>query len=144
MNVLAPISTIMTTNVIYVAERDRLSTVKDIFEKNRIHHIPVVRSGEVVGIISKSDLLLFLKGLGENFTEKIINETRLRNYNAETIMTRGVGKLEPTDRINVALDIFSKNLFRALPVIDNDKLVGIVTTYDIIKALNDETSNVHA
>lgn len=142
MNVLAPISTIMTKDVIYVAERDRLARVNEIFKEYNIHHLPVVRSGEVVGIISKSDLLLFLKGLGENTLEKIINITRLNNYNAETIMTRGVGKLEPTDRINVALDIFSKNLFRALPVVENGKLVGIVTTYDIIKKLNDETSNV--
>jgi len=83
-----------------------------------------------------------MKGLGENTLEKIINITRLNNYNAETIMTSGVGKLEPTDRINVALDIFSKNLFRALPVVEKGKLVGIVTTYDIIKKLNDETSNI--
>ncbi len=142
MNVLAPISTIMTKDVIYVAERDRLARVDEIFNDNNIHHLPVVRSGEVVGIISKSDLMLFKKGLGVNTLEKIINITRLNNYNAETIMTKGVGKLEPTDRINVALDIFSKNLFRALPVVENGKLVGIVTTYDIIKKLNDETSNV--
>ncbi len=140
MNVLAPVSTIMTKDVIYVAERDRLARVDEIFKNHNIHHLPVVRSGEVVGIISKSDLLLFMKGLGENTLEKIINITRLNNYNAETIMTRGVGKLDPTDRINVALDIFSKNLFRALPVIDDGKLVGIVTTYDIIKKLNDETT----
>lgn len=139
MNVLAPVSTIMTTDVISVAERDRLSVVRDIFKDNPIHHIPVTRSGRVVGIISREDLLLFMKGLGENTLEKIINETRLNNYNAEVIMTRGVGKLEPDDRINVALDIFSKNLFRALPVVENDKLVGIVTTFDIIKTLNDET-----
>ena len=142
MNVLAPVSTIMTKDVISVAERDRLTRVRDIFKLNAIHHIPVTRSNKVVGIISREDLLLFMKGLGDNTLEKIINETRLNNYNAEVIMTRGVGKLEPTDRINVALDIFSKNLFRALPVVENDKLVGIVTTFDIIKTINEETSKV--
>jgi acetoin utilization protein AcuB len=144
MNVLAPVSTIMTTNVISVAERDRLTIVRDIFKEHPIHHIPVTRSNKVVGIISREDLLLFMKGLGENTLEKIINENRLNNYNVEAIMTRGVGKLEPTDRINVALDIFSKNLFRALPVVENDELVGIVTTFDIIRTLNEETSNTTA
>lgn len=144
MNVLAPVSTIMTKDVISVAERDRLTRVRDIFKENAIHHIPVTRSGKVVGIISREDLLLFMKGLGENTLEKIINETRLNNYNVEVIMTRGVGKLEPTDRINVALDIFSKNLFRALPVVEDNKLVGIVTTFDIIKTLNEETSKVNS
>ncbi len=79
-----------------------------------------------------------MKGLGENTLEKIINETRLNNYNVEVIMTRGVGKLEPTDRINVALDIFAKNLFRALPVVEDDKLVGIVTVDDIIDVIREE------
>ena len=143
MNVLAPVSTIMTTDIISVAERDRLSRVREIFESNKIHHIPVTRSNKVVGIISREDYLLFMKGLGVNTMEKIINETRLNNYNAEHIMTRGVGKLEPHDRINVALDIFSKNLFRALPVVENDKLVGMITTYDIIKAINEETPMVN-
>ena len=73
MNVLAPVSTIMTKDVIFVAERDRLSTVRDIFNENRIHHLPVVRGGKVVGIISKEDLLLFMKGLGENTLEKESN-----------------------------------------------------------------------
>ncbi len=144
MNVLAPVSTIMTKDVISVAERDRLTRVRDIFKEHAIHHIPVTRSNKVVGIISREDLLLFMKGLGENTLEKIINETRLNNYNVEVIMTRGVGKLKPTDRINVALDIFSKNLFRALPVVENDRLVGIVTTFDIIRTLNEETSNVNS
>ena len=53
-------------------------------------------------------------------------------------MTKGLVKLELTDRINVASDIFYKNMFRALPVVENDKLVGIVTTYDIIRVLNEE------
>ncbi len=142
MNVLAPVSTIMTKDVISVGERDRLTLVRDIFKEHAIHHLPVTKAGKVVGILSREDLLLFMKGLGENTLEKIINETRLNNYNVEVIMTRGVGKLEPTDRINVALDIFAKNLFRALPVVEDDKLVGIVTTFDIIRTLNEETSNV--
>ena len=143
MNVLAPVSTIMTSDVISVSKRDKLSKIRDIFNANRIHHIPVTHDNEVVGIISKEDLLLFVKGLKKNTVmSKIVNVNteELDDHHAEDIMTRGVGKLEPTDRINVALDIFSKNLFKALPVVQDGKLVGIITTFDIIKTLNDETS----
>ena len=141
MNVLAPVSTIMTSNVITVGEKDKLSKVRDIFNSNRIHHLPVTRDGKVVGMISKEDILLFVKGLKKHhFLYKIvdIDDSELNKYQAEDIMTTGLGKLEPTDRINVALDIFCKNIFRALPVVENDKLVGIVTTYDIIKTINKE------
>jgi signal-transduction protein with cAMP-binding, CBS, and nucleotidyltransferase domain len=90
MNILAPISTLMTADIIVVAERDLLSRVHAIFKGNPIYHIPVTRLGKVVGIISRDDLLLFMKGLGEDILEKVINETRLNNYKAEVIMTHSV------------------------------------------------------
>lgn len=135
MNILAPVSTLMTTDLITVNPGDKLSEVKEIFDNNNIHHIPVVRFRKLVGIISKSDLLSFLKGMRNDSTTKVINNTRLNNYTAEAIMTRGVAKLEPDDRINVALDIFKINKFHALPVIDKGNLVGILTTYDLLNAL---------
>lgn len=138
MNLLAPVSSIMSKNLITVLEKDRLSRVRDIFKEYKIHHIPVVDGEQIVGIITREDLYLFLKGIGNDSSEKTINETRLKNYNAEVIMTREPEKLKPTDRINVALDIFCKNILRALPVVENDKLVGIVTTFDILKKLNEE------
>jgi len=67
--------------------------------------------------------------------DRFVNESRLERTKAEDIMTKGLGKLEPEDRINVALEIFSKNWFHALPVVKNEELVGIITTQDVIKAL---------
>jgi len=141
MNILAPISSLMTTKLITVNPEDKLSVVKEIFNDHNIHHIPVVRFRELVGIISKSDLLSFLKGMRNDSSTKIINNTRLNNYTAQTIMTRGVAKLEPDDKINVALEIFKINKFHALPVIDKGELVGILTTYDILNALTEENAN---
>ena len=138
MNVLAPVSTIMSTELITVNPEDPLTLVKELLEKNHIHHIPVVRYKEIVGIISKTDVLYFLKGLGDDSHEKMMNEIRLKNYKAESIMTKGLAKLESTDRINVAIEVFKENLFHAIPVVDDGKLVGIVTTHDIMKALSEE------
>ncbi len=136
MNILAPISSIMTTDLITVNPADKLSEVQRIFSEKRIHHLPVVRFQKIVGIISKTDLLSFLKGASNHGKDKsYMNSTRLNNYLAEDIMTSRMAKLEPTDRIDVAIEVFKENLFHALPVIDDEKLVGIVTTYDIIQAL---------
>ena len=140
MNLQAPISSIMSKNLITVLEKDRLSRVSNIFKKYKIHHIPVVQEYRIVGIISREDLYLFMKGIGREHTEKVINEIRLDNYKVEAIMTRGLAKVEPTDKIEVALDIFCKNIFRALPVVEDEKLVGIITTFDILKELNKEAS----
>ena len=138
MNVLAPVKSIMTTKLITVNPKDKLTVVKEIFDTNKIHHIPVVRYKEIIGIISKSDFLHFLRGFNRNEEDRFVNEARLRVYNAEDIMTTGIAKLTPDDRINVALEIFMENLFHAIPVIENGDLVGILTTLDVIRALAGE------
>jgi acetoin utilization protein AcuB len=135
MNVLTPISEIMSKNLITVGEKDQLTVVKEIFEKYNIHHIPVVRFRAIVGMVSKSDYLYFVRGFSQNEEDKFVNESRLRTYTVDEIMTTRLAKVLPTDRINVALEIFSINRFHAIPVVENDELVGIVTTHDIISAL---------
>lgn len=139
MNVLAPVKTIMSSNLITVAPQDKLTTVKEIFDKHHIHHIPVVRFKEMVGLISKTDFLYFIRGFTRNEEDRFVNEARLRAYTAEDIMTTGLAKIDPEERINVALTIFMENRFHAVPIVNSEhELVGIVTTFDVIKALSDE------
>ncbi len=138
MNVLAPVSTIMTTNLITVNPADTLSVVKEIFDENNIHHLPVVRYKKIVGIISKTDFLYFLRGFNDNAEVAMIEDARLKVYTAEDIMTKGLAKVESTDRILTVIDVLSINRFHAIPIVDNDELVGIVTTHDIIKTLASE------
>lgn len=138
MNVLAPIKTIMSTNLITVNPSDKLTVVKELFEEHNIHHIPVVRFKEIVGIVSKTDFMHFLRGFSRNEEDRFVNYARLRAYTAEDIMTSGLAKLSSSERINVALEVFMTNRFHAIPVVDNGDLVGIVTTFDIIRRLNED------
>ena len=138
MNILAPVSSIMTTNPIVVENNDSLKVVDQIFRENRIHHVPVVDNGELIGIISKSDFLFFKRGFTTDSLNKELEEVRLHSYKAGDIMTKGLAKMEPNEKINVALEIFRENLFHAIPIVEGKKLVGILTTYDIIKNLADD------
>jgi acetoin utilization protein AcuB len=135
MNVLAPVKTIMSTDLITVSPADKLSVVKDIFDEHKIHHLPVVRFREIVGIISNTDFVQFLRGFSPNNDDQSVNYARLRSFSAEEIMTKGMAKLDPEDRINVALDLFLVNRFHAIPVVSHNELVGIITPFDIIKTL---------
>lgn len=137
MDILAPVSKIMTTDLLTVNPKDSLKVVKEIFDGNRIHHLPVVRHKKIVGLISKTDVLYFLKGANPD-KEQARNERLLEKFCAEDIMTTGLAKLESDDRINVALEVFKENLFHAIPIVDGEELKGIVTTYDVIKALSEE------
>ncbi len=138
MNILAPVSTIMSSKLHTVNPSDKLVKVKELFDTFKIHHIPVVKFKEIVGIVSKTDLLYFMRGYHLNDEDRFVNEARLRAFTAEEIMTKGMAKIGPHDRISVALEIFLANRFHAIPVVENDELVGIVTTFDVIKALAGE------
>ena len=63
MNIQAPVSSIMSTDLMVVQSDHKVVIVRDIMEINEIHHVPVVNFNKIVGLISKSDLLHFLKGI---------------------------------------------------------------------------------
>lgn len=138
MNTHSPVKTIMTKKLITVNPQDKLTAVKEVFENYNIHHLPVVRFRKIVGLISKSDFLHFLRGFNRSEEDKFVDNARLRVYNAEDIMTKQLATVNPNDRINVVLDVFLKNRFHAVPVVEEDELVGIVTTLDIIRELAGE------
>ena len=138
MDILRPISSIMTSDLICLDPNHTISDVRNVFKNNRIHHIPIVTDQKLVGIVSKSDYLFFRKGFIENDIEENLEELRLSAFNVSHIMTKNVAKLSSTDRISVAIEIFKENLFHAIPVVDEDNIVGIVTTYDLLKCLTGE------
>ncbi|MFK8102018.1 MAG: HPP family protein [Saprospiraceae bacterium] len=138
MNLLAPVSSIMTADLITVSPTDKLAALKKIFDTHRIHHLPVVDNFQLVGMVSKSDMLFFVRGMTNNNFEKVLNQTSLATFEAKDIMTKGIAVLEPEDRIGVALEIFKENLFHAIPIVKGGTLLGIVTTYDIIKNVAEE------
>lgn len=137
MNLLAPISTIMTKKLITVRPDDHLKHVEGIFNEFRIHHIPVVDKGDLVGILGKTDFLLFKRGYDSKKSEDFatMEDVRLKTHFVSDIMVKGVARLDVTDKINVAIEVFKQNLLHALPIMDGDALVGMVTTHDLIKHL---------
>lgn len=143
MNLLAPITTIMTKDVLTLEATAGLDKVEKIFQNNNIHHLPITEGDKMVGMISKTDFLLFKRGFFDFQVEAKYDLFRLKTHKASDIMTRGIAKLEPTDKINVALEVFKKNILHALPVVDGDQLIGIVTTHDIIKHLADDKSAIN-
>ena len=138
MNLLMPVSTIMTRNLHVVLATDSLSLVKDIFDRKTILHIPVMRHGRVVGIISRSDFKSFTDGLDKHFDNPSLTQSLMRAYVAEEVMNNKVTFLEPTDRLNVALEMLRDNIFTALPVVEGERLVGLINALDVVKALAKE------
>lgn len=139
MNLLAPVSAIMTTDLITLDPEDVLWKAKEIFETNKIHHLPVIEDGKLVGMLSKSDFLFFRNGFQDSISDEDVEHYRLKTHKVKEVMTRHLGKLSADDKINVALEVFKANMFHAIPIVEGEKLVGIVTTLDIIQHLADDT-----
>lgn len=135
MNLLDPISTIMTPNPISLSPSSSIKEAGIIFNKYNLHHIPVTLGKNLVGLISKSDYLFFRRGFLNDTDDQRIEDIRLNNYEVSYIMTKGIALLSPDDKINVAIEVFKENLFHAIPIVENEELVGIVTTYDIISQI---------
>lgn len=135
MNLKTPISEVMKTELITIDPETTLKRVEEIFANHSFHHLPVIDSGKLIGMLSVNDLKLYQSHTSHVDYNEGLEEFRLNKHRAKEIMTTGLGKLEPTDRLEVAVEVFKENLFHALPVVEDERLVGIITTYDIINTL---------
>ena len=134
MKPIVPISTIMSNNVIKLNLSDSLSKAEELFKTHNIRHIPVVNGDKVVGIISNADLLkVALADYNDDDTE--VTGTLYNMFTLEQVMTKNVATVLSFTSIRDVAEIFATNDFRALPVTYENKLVGIITTTDIIKYL---------
>lgn len=130
-----PITAIMTSNVITLNLTDNLETAEALFKKNKIRHIPVVSGEEVLGMLSYTDLLRisFADAIDEDTNEV---ETVVYNmFNIEQVMAKNLVSVSADTTIKEVAEILAKKEFHALPVLKNNKLVGIVTTTDLINYL---------
>jgi len=119
----------MTKKVITVGPEDTLERAADLLAGHRIHRLPVVRDERLVGIVSDSD----------------IRNAALRNSSRGAagvggkavgeIMTREVITMTPWDTVEDALLVLQKKRLGALPVVEGNHVVGIITKADVLAAL---------
>lgn len=124
----------MTTAILSVPPSENFSAIENIFKKYPFHHLPVVNKNQsVIGIISKTDILHFSKKLALNSSGKYYSQLTLGNTKASDIMTAEPIVVDSDDTIGLAADLFLANTIHALPVVEDNRLVGIITTHDLLQ-----------
>ena len=128
-----PISELMTKQVIYLSSFDGLEVAEKTMKKNHIRHLPILNEGKMTGILSLTDLqrVSFANTLSE--TDENMGSMIYDMFTIEQIMTHHPVFVDVNDGIIKVLHILSENEFHALPVLDDDELVGIITSTDVIK-----------
>lgn len=135
MKTNVPVSTIMTKNVIKLNLSDDLTKAESLFKKNHIRHIPVVNGNKILGILSYTDLLRISFADAIDDDELEIDVTVYNMFTIEQVMTKNLVTISPETTIKEVAEILAKKEFHALPVVQDELLVGIVTTTDLIKYL---------
>ncbi len=130
-----PVSSIMTKNVVKLNLTDDLTKAEMLFKKNNIRHIPVVNGNTIIGMLSYTDLLRISFADAVDDDEEIIDTTVYNMFTIEQVMAKKLITIAPETTIKEAAEILAVREFHALPVVEGDLLVGIVTTTDIIKYL---------
>ncbi|MBK6949193.1 MAG: CBS domain-containing protein [Haliscomenobacter sp.] len=133
MNPNRPIREIMTTDLVTVSPEASAKAIKAIFDRHDFHHLPVVGKGDrLIGIISKTDFFKLSYLLSLRTTGRTWTENEYQTLCAKDLMTKYPLSLDPEDTIGLAADIFLANKFHALPILEEERLVGLITTHDLL------------
>lgn len=120
---------IMTTDVITTTSNvDVVNAFEELME-HKISAMPVVDDGKLVGIITATDL-------GHNL---ILDKYEL-GTDVKSIMIKDVVTVSPENTISEAIETMKSNapysnILNQLPVVENGKLIGIISDGDIIKLI---------
>lgn len=130
-----PVSVIMTSNVITLNNADNLETAELLFKKHRIRHIPVVSGEEIIGMLSYTDLLRISFADAVDEDEESVETMVYNMFTIGQVMAKTLISVPSTASVQEVAEILSDREFHAIPVVDDGKLVGIVTTTDLINYL---------
>jgi CBS domain-containing protein len=118
----------MDTVVPTLSPETGIMTAVDFLLHHRVTGAPVVDADEkLVGIITETDLLRLV-------TEGVQGEPPIEATVAE-YMTTDVITVSPTVDIYYIAGMFLTNKFRRLPVVENDKIVGAITRFDLLRVV---------
>ena len=120
----------MTTNPFTVSPDNNVPEAHEIMKAHGIKRLPVIKNGKLVGIVSKEDIL---KASPSQATTFSINEVTylLSKTKISQIMKKNPISVSPDALLEEAALLMRDNAVGFLPVVENDKLVGIITESDI-------------
>jgi CBS domain-containing protein len=123
---------IMIKEVATLDVNDELSLANDIMRLGRIRHLPVVDGHQLVGIISERDLfrssLAQALGYGIRDTREMMKNLRIKD-----IMVAQVITVTPETSLRDAVKMMVDHKIGCLPVVEQDRLVGLITETDILE-----------
>jgi acetoin utilization protein AcuB len=124
----------MTTEVTSLQESDTLLDAAMVFVRSSFRHLPVLQGKRVVGIITERDVKQFAPSLLSRTTAEEYNQV-METTPISRVMTKNPMTLRPDQPMFEAAQILHNRRVGCLPVVENEELVGILTTTDLLALL---------
>ena len=124
---MARARSIMTTNVIYVTKDTDIYEAIETMVANDITGLPVIDSdGTLVGVVTEKDVL------------RLLYEVDDHPGTVADFMSRDVVAFDEDDDLYDLAESFKANHFRRVPILDEGRLVGIVSRKDVIRHIREQ------
>jgi CBS domain-containing protein len=116
-----------------VSRHVTLRELEHLFETHDFNGFPVVEGHHLLGIVTKFD---FLKNFVFTPSTVFPHYDDLMKRTIEEIMTRNVCSVHPTTPLTRVLQVMVETRDKSFPVVDDkNRLVGIISRGDIVRAL---------
>jgi CBS domain-containing membrane protein len=128
-----PVSKIMSSDIVTVNPTQTLKEVNDLLKDKHVRHVPVVSGKKVIGMLSSTDIqkISFINTVdGDELTTGMFDTLTINQ-----VMSKNLQTMQKEDTIYEAAKMLANKDFRAIPVLEGEDLVGIVTSTDLLKYL---------
>lgn len=127
------VADLMIKNVITLKEDNSLAAAKALMHEKNIRNIPIVNeNGECVGMLTQREYLRHAFYLVSQFGTQQIAKKEEQTPISKA-MTKDMLTITPEIDLSTAAEFFIENKYGCLPVVENNKLVGILTPVDFVK-----------
>lgn len=128
----------MTKNLITINANDVISKAAEVMAEKKLHRLPVLQDGELVGLVTKGKITSSTSGGATSLSifelNYLLNRTSVKEV---MIKKKDLITISSDKLMEDAADMMLRHDIGCLPVVDNGQLVGILTQNDLFKAFLD-------
>ena len=118
-------------NILSVEPEARLSAAVKLLGERKIGAVLVMSKGQIEGVLSERDIVRVLSERGAGVLEAPVSE----------VMTRKVVSCRQNDTVAAIMEMMTNGKFRHLPVVEDERVVGLISIGDVVKWRVQENEN---
>jgi predicted transcriptional regulator len=135
------VADIMTIDVVTIEPHNSIATAIRLMRQGQLRRLPVVENGVLVGIVTSGDLRR-ITGLASILKDPSQDNFLWHHIPVANVMSRNPISLAPDTPISEAARLLVEHKIGGLPIVEDGRLVGIITTSDLLETLMEAEGEV--